>query len=161
MTTAMGKQVVFSGCISNDNVNATAASSSLSTNDEDEGGGDGGVDILDEFIEQEMAFCSEKINENFSNFSAFHYRSELVSMIWNMKKKKGKSNIEHLREWKEATLSNEIQLVENAIFTEPDECVLRNDMVFVLQKYQECLSYKALALFSYFGRTIIVTSCNH
>jgi geranylgeranyl transferase type-2 subunit alpha len=56
--------------------------------------------------EHEIAFCMEKIQENFSNYSAFHQRSIYI-------KHTGLTVIE--------VIDQEWSLVENAIFTEPDD----------------------------------------
>jgi geranylgeranyl transferase type-2 subunit alpha len=54
-------------------------------------------------LSAEWDFCSQKIQDNFSNYSALHHRSKLVLLL------------------KDVTLSNELELVHNAIFTEPDD----------------------------------------
>jgi hypothetical protein len=54
----------------------------------------------------ELAYSQEKIQENFSNYSAFHHRSIYI-------KRSGQTF--------EEALPTEFQIVENAIFTEPDD----------------------------------------
>jgi hypothetical protein len=54
----------------------------------------------------EFAFSTDKIRENFSNYSAFHHRSKYLSALTDPL---------------DVTLSAELQIVENAIFTEPDD----------------------------------------
>lgn len=57
-------------------------------------------------VQHELDFCLAKIEENFSNYSAFHHRSYYIKQV-------GLSVEEiFLQEW---------PLVENAIFTEPDD----------------------------------------
>lgn len=56
--------------------------------------------------EDELQYSAEKIQENFSNYSAFHHRSLFL-------KRSGQSV--------RAALANELTIVENAIFTEPDD----------------------------------------
>lgn len=56
--------------------------------------------------EDELQYSAEKIQENFSNYSAFHHRSLFL-------KRSGKS----VRD----SLANELTIIENAIFTEPDD----------------------------------------
>lgn len=56
--------------------------------------------------EDELAYSAEKIQENFSNYSAFHHRSLFL-------KRSGRS----VRN----SLAAELTIVENAIFTEPDD----------------------------------------
>ena len=52
----------------------------------------------DAVLQAEWDFTTRKIHDNFSNFSAFHYRSKLLRAE-----------------------TNELDIVENAIFTEPDD----------------------------------------
>lgn len=65
----------------------------------------------------ELAFSMEKLKENFSNYSAFHYRSIYI----------GKWRDKHLASNDPACaalrsiIDEELQLIENAIFTEPDD----------------------------------------
>ena len=54
----------------------------------------------------ELQYAQEKIQENFSNYSAFHHRSNFI-------KKNSPSIME--------VLPSEFSIVENAIFTEPDD----------------------------------------
>lgn len=56
--------------------------------------------------EDELQYSAEKIQENFSNYSAFHHRSLFL-------KRSGRS----VRD----SLAHELTIVENAIFTEPDD----------------------------------------
>jgi geranylgeranyl transferase type-2 subunit alpha len=59
-------------------------------------------------IQAEWDYTSEKIQQNFSNFSAFDYRSKLFPLLLR------KGNEEDF-------IKNELDLVHNAIFTEPDD----------------------------------------
>lgn len=56
--------------------------------------------------DEELDYSAEKVKENFSNYSAFHHRSLYI-------KRSGKSIVDVLPE--------ELSIVENAIFTEPDD----------------------------------------
>lgn len=56
--------------------------------------------------DEELNYSAEKVKENFSNYSAFHHRSLYI-------KHSGKSFVDILPE--------EFSIVENAIFTEPDD----------------------------------------
>eukprot|EP00980_Cylindrotheca_fusiformis_P021210 scaffold8150_cov118-Cylindrotheca_fusiformis.AAC.19 len=67
--------------------------------------------IPSDVLQSEWEFTQQKIQDNFSNFSAFHYRSQLLPRILAENEEKKQSDI----------LEEEMQLVENAIFTEPDD----------------------------------------
>lgn len=56
-------------------------------------------------LKSEFDFTTTKIQDNFSNYSAFHYRSKLLPLV---------ENFLELQE-------SELELVENAVFTEPDD----------------------------------------
>jgi geranylgeranyl transferase type-2 subunit alpha len=56
--------------------------------------------------EAELAYSHEKIQENFSNYSAFHHRSNFI-----------KSQVDSLT----TVLPAEFSIVKNAVFTEPDD----------------------------------------
>ena len=63
---------------------------------------------VDKSFQAEMTFSTEKINENFSNYSAFHHRSVFIS--------------DTLRDQgMQDALEPELQIIESAIFTEPDD----------------------------------------
>jgi len=64
--------------------------------------------INDAVLQKEWDFSTRKIQDNFSNFSAFHYRSKLLPLMATTKNM-------------EAFVSDELELVENAVFTEPDD----------------------------------------
>jgi geranylgeranyl transferase type-2 subunit alpha len=68
--------------------------------------------IPSDVIQSEWEFTHQKIQDNFSNFSAFHYRSQLLPHILAQTEDGNK---------KKDLLEEELQLVENAIFTEPDD----------------------------------------
>lgn len=63
----------------------------------------GNVSPVDEF-----QYSTEKIEQNFSNYSAFHHRSVFISQL-------GHRNVEA----KQAALTVELAIVENATFTDP------------------------------------------
>ena len=67
------------------------------------------VSIPQDTLRAEWDFTQQKIQDNFSNFSAFHYRSQLLP---RMIAEKGDEA---------ALLEEELRVVENAIFTEPDD----------------------------------------
>jgi len=75
-----------------------------------------GAATIDAIIQSEFEFTRDKIDTNFSNYSAFHYRSKLLPLILNSKSKsKSNSNskLEIARE--------ELQICQSAVFTEPGE----------------------------------------
>ena len=65
--------------------------------------------ITDELLQTEWDFTTEKIQDNFSNFSAFYYRSQLLPRYLRIAD-------DTLSVWQE-----ELQLIENAVCTEPDD----------------------------------------
>jgi geranylgeranyl transferase type-2 subunit alpha len=65
--------------------------------------------IPDDWLQSEFDFTTTKIKDNFSNFSAFHYRSQLLEYIGEEK-----SLVEKI-------LDNEFQIIEDAVCTEPDD----------------------------------------
>lgn len=71
-----------------------------------------------ELLHQEWDFTKTKIQDNFSNFSAFHYRSKLLPMMMTMKTNNNNNN--NNNDYYEM-LHDELSMIENAIFTEPDD----------------------------------------
>jgi geranylgeranyl transferase type-2 subunit alpha len=89
--------------------------------EEDKSGG-----VVDEtkvlsLLESEFDFTTEKIEQNFSNGSAFHYRSKLLTHISKAK----------------FSLENELELIHNAVFTEPDDQTAWWYLDFLLENYKE------------------------
>jgi geranylgeranyl transferase type-2 subunit alpha len=70
----------------------------------------------------EFEFSSLKIQENFSNYSAFHYRSFYIQQLFE-NNKDGTGEEEELQKEDEfqTLISSELEMIENAIFTEPDD----------------------------------------
>ncbi|XP_057371450.1 geranylgeranyl transferase type-2 subunit alpha-like [Daphnia carinata] len=64
-------------------------------------------------LESELQFSTEKITTNFSNYSSWHYRSELLPRIYPS------SNSETLLD--DQRLAEECNLIQNAIFTDPND----------------------------------------
>lgn len=64
------------------------------------------VDAFGVKPEDELQFSADKIIENFSNYSAFHHRSLFLKRAGRIARD---------------SLKDELQIVENAIFTEPDD----------------------------------------
>lgn len=65
----------------------------------------------DKCMQSEFDFSRQKINENFSNYSAWHYRSVLIPMLLATASAKEKSEF----------LDKEFELVKQAFFTEPED----------------------------------------
>lgn len=63
--------------------------------------------------EEELKFTTDKINANFSNYSAWHNRSVLLSHLLN---RKAQGFVP-----REKVLSEEYELVHQALFTDPDD----------------------------------------
>lgn len=64
--------------------------------------------------EKELQFCTEKIEKNFSNYSSWHYRSKLLPKLFP-------HPTVNSRPISEEKLQEELVLVLNAAFTEPDD----------------------------------------
>nr|CAH0106996.1 unnamed protein product [Daphnia galeata] len=64
-------------------------------------------------LENELQFSTDKIQKNFSNYSSWHYRSELLPRIYPS------SSDESLLD--DQKLAEECNLVQNAIFTDPND----------------------------------------
>jgi geranylgeranyl transferase type-2 subunit alpha len=73
------------------------------------------VEQVHELLKKEWDFTSEKIYQNFSNGSAFHYRSKLMPMLlhYDLSSSSEKTRSDWVQE--------ELELIRNAIFTEPDD----------------------------------------
>lgn len=73
--------------------------------------------LIHKILQREWDFTQTKIVQNFSNFSAFHYRSKLVGLVgdWTpIAKEEGQSTTQTIAQ-------SEWSLMENIIFTEPDD----------------------------------------
>lgn len=72
----------------------------------------------------EFDFSTEKIVENFSNYSAFHHRSIFIKLLPSVQQFCSTISIPSdnscFKEF-ENIISHEFSIIENAIFTEPDD----------------------------------------
>jgi len=73
--------------------------------------------IPEELISSEFEFTTSKIEQNFSNFSAFHYRSQLLDLCCG----NNNDDDDSLAMEKAVLLEGEFKLVEDAVCTEPDD----------------------------------------
>jgi geranylgeranyl transferase type-2 subunit alpha len=87
------------------------------------------VSKVQEVLESELNFTAEKIQQNFSNGSAFHYRTKLLPHIGG-----------------KISLANELELVHSAIFTEPDDQTAWWYLEFLLENYTVDLEAEKMLL---------------
>jgi geranylgeranyl transferase type-2 subunit alpha len=77
-----------------------------------------------ELLRGEWLFTTHKIEQNFSNYSAYHYRSKLLP-LWISVFLSSSSNSENNNNNSVSTIQqfllSEFQVVRNAIYTEPDD----------------------------------------
>jgi geranylgeranyl transferase type-2 subunit alpha len=76
------------------------------------------ITIPQTLIQSEFDFTTTKIKDNFSNFSAFHYRSQLLDFLISGT---SSSSTTTTTMSMEDRLRDEFQLIEDAICTEPDD----------------------------------------
>lgn len=76
--------------------------------------------ILRSILTREWDFTTEKILQNFSNCSAFHYRSTLLPIIVQLRAEKSTDSARYY-ELKLKLAQDELQMVQQAVYTEPDD----------------------------------------
>jgi geranylgeranyl transferase type-2 subunit alpha len=64
----------------------------------------------------ELNYTTQKISSNFSNFSAWHYRTKLLIKLWDEEAKEGKGVEE-----KEKKIESEFDLVKQAMWSDPND----------------------------------------
>ena len=70
--------------------------------------------------QSELDFTTDRIETNFSNYSAWHYRSKLLPLV-HPSDSKVKSSNENSFPVAEEAHHKELDLVQNAAFTDPDD----------------------------------------
>jgi len=85
----------------------------------------------EESCQKELAFTMEKIEENFSNYSAWHYRSKLLPILYPG------DNINTIQE---NIVHSELELVQNAAFTDPEDSSAWFYHTWLLGRVEEKLS---------------------
>eukprot|EP00750_Incisomonas_marina_P017405 INCI20324.1.p1 GENE.INCI20324.1~~INCI20324.1.p1 ORF type:complete len:358 (-),score=73.07 INCI20324.1:125-1198(-) len=82
------------------------------------------VDLAQVPVEDEFAYTTEKVLENFSNYSSLHYRVSLFDRLIadrvEAEKAQGEEDVSAY-DIAADLLREEMELVQNAIFTEPDD----------------------------------------
>ncbi len=88
------------------------------------------MENIQQILEKEWIFTTEKIQQNFSNGSAFHYRSKLLPLLYYIHSQKQSfstsdgstcSDTNTTIKLKSDWIQEELELIRNAIFTEPDD----------------------------------------
>ena len=79
------------------------------------------ISIPAHLVASEFEFTTSKITQNFSNFSAFHYRSQLLDLHHAATVHENQNSTTSLVDAMEERLDQEFQLVEDAVCTEPDD----------------------------------------
>ena len=77
------------------------------------------TELMQKLIMDEFEFTTQKILQNFSNGSAFHYRSKLLPILLCLQSKQ--NSYEEIYNLKKSFAVEELDLVRNAIYTEPDD----------------------------------------
>lgn len=77
--------------------------------------------------EKEFDYTTEKIESNFSNFSAWHNRSQLILKLFEIDLRK-----RDIFTSKSAFLQNELLLLKNAMYTDPDDSSVWTSMSWLL-----------------------------
>ena len=90
-----------------------------------------------EILLGEWEFTTSKIHDNFSNFSAFHYRSKLLPLMIRLRQQDSGKLPDNPTL---VMIQEEFEVITNAIFTEPDDQTAWWYQVFLLRFIQtECI----------------------
>lgn len=79
---------------------------------------------IDEVIRSEFEYTSQRIEKNFSNCSAFHYRSKLIDLVLDADLREegiGPNEEGEAYQVKLDMSRGELEMVQSAVFTEPDD----------------------------------------
>lgn len=79
------------------------------------------MEKIQKLLDSEWDFTSEKVNQNFSNGSAFHYRSKLLPLRLYFQSKLEESSPSEIMKIRSDWVQEEMELIRNATFTEPDD----------------------------------------
>ena len=71
--------------------------------------------------EEELEYTSKKINQNFSNYSAWHYRSSLLPRVHGVQAPVLEAVGASMGGIEQRVLGEELDMVQSACFTEPDD----------------------------------------
>jgi geranylgeranyl transferase type-2 subunit alpha len=116
----MGPQLLTALAVADESSSSSSTSTTSNTATPDPSSA-----VFQELILSEFQFTTQKIQDNFSNFSAFHYRSQLLELMVSSASvmvNVGSSSSSHQSRPKKSELvETELQLVENAMCTEPDD----------------------------------------
>lgn len=77
-----------------------------------------GLEDVHKLLRSEFDFTTEKIEHNFSNGSAFHQRSKLLPLLLQLD---SSNSVDSSTAKKASIFERELELVRNAVFTEPDD----------------------------------------
>lgn len=92
--------------------------------DDDKSKGHLAPETVEEVIRSEFEYTSQRIEKNFSNCSAFHYRSKLIDLVLEADLREAGISRNEEGEAYQIRLDmarGELEMVQSAVFTEPDD----------------------------------------